>query len=68
MLASSCLGVAPASPASDVLSILISAGVFKPPRTLSLMSVPFVETDDDTRETLEHLQQRGKLEKFNDIC
>lgn len=40
MLVSSNLGVARTSPDSDVFSILISAGVFKLPRTLSLMSVP----------------------------
>lgn len=40
MLVSSILGVARRSPGSDVFSILISAGVFKLPRTLLLMSVP----------------------------
>lgn len=40
MLVSSNLGVARRSPGSDVFSIFISAGVFKLPRTLSLMSVP----------------------------
>lgn len=40
MLVSSSLGVAWRSPGSDVFSIFISAGVFKLPRTLSLMSVP----------------------------
>lgn len=41
MLVSSNLGVAISSPDSDVFSIFISAGVFKLPRTLSLMSVPW---------------------------
>lgn len=40
MLVSSNLGVARSSLDSDVFSIFISAGVFKLPRTLSLMSVP----------------------------
>lgn len=40
ILVSSNFGVARWSPGSDVFSIFISAGVFRLPRTLSLMSVP----------------------------
>lgn len=52
-LASSILGVA-RSPGSDVLSIFINAGVFKLPRSLSLMSVPTETRDRKKNSTKTH--------------